>query len=128
MNDQTVNDDATNPFGGPGVAGNGNVHGGPELWLRSIHDEWPSPILTKDMRDLEHWYSAERPAFSPDGRQIAYGVNVQKGGVVKHVIWISPVAGGRPWPVLTSIARTFAPASSSRVGPTSPGWARLGEA
>ena len=32
VNDQTVNDDATNPFGGPGVAGNGSVHGGPADW------------------------------------------------------------------------------------------------
>lgn len=32
INDQTVNDDTTNPFGGPGVAGNGNSHGGPGDW------------------------------------------------------------------------------------------------
>jgi benzaldehyde dehydrogenase (NAD) len=32
VNDQTVNDDATNPFGGPGVAGNGSSHGGPGDW------------------------------------------------------------------------------------------------
>lgn len=32
INDQTVNDDAVNPFGGPGVAGNGNSHGGPGDW------------------------------------------------------------------------------------------------
>lgn len=32
VNDQTINDEATNPFGGPGVAGNGSVHGGPADW------------------------------------------------------------------------------------------------
>jgi benzaldehyde dehydrogenase (NAD) len=32
VNDQTVNDDATNPFGGPGIAGNGTSHGGPGDW------------------------------------------------------------------------------------------------
>jgi benzaldehyde dehydrogenase (NAD) len=32
VNDQTVNDDATNPFGGPGIAGNGASHGGPGDW------------------------------------------------------------------------------------------------
>ncbi|MDR6212392.1 benzaldehyde dehydrogenase [Paracidovorax wautersii] len=32
VNDQTVNDDVVNPFGGPGVAGNGSVHGGPADW------------------------------------------------------------------------------------------------
>ena len=29
INDQTVNDECTNPFGGPGVAGNGGSVGGP---------------------------------------------------------------------------------------------------
>jgi len=29
VNDQTVNDDANNPFGGPGVAGAGAAVGGP---------------------------------------------------------------------------------------------------
>jgi benzaldehyde dehydrogenase (NAD) len=32
VNDQTVNDDAVNPFGGPGIAGNGHAHGGPGDW------------------------------------------------------------------------------------------------
>ena len=29
INDQTVNDDCTNPFGGPGLGGNGSAVGGP---------------------------------------------------------------------------------------------------
>ena len=29
INDQTVNDECTNPFGGPGVGGNGGSVGGP---------------------------------------------------------------------------------------------------
>lgn len=32
INDQTINDDGTNPFGGPGIAGNGGSHGGPADW------------------------------------------------------------------------------------------------
>ncbi|MCW5658095.1 MAG: benzaldehyde dehydrogenase [Burkholderiaceae bacterium] len=40
VNDQTVNDDATNPFGGPGVAGNGNVHGGPADWEAFTTWQW----------------------------------------------------------------------------------------
>jgi benzaldehyde dehydrogenase (NAD) len=40
INDQTVNDDAVNPFGGPGVAGNGNVHGGPADWEAFTTWQW----------------------------------------------------------------------------------------
>ncbi|RVU45480.1 benzaldehyde dehydrogenase [Rubrivivax rivuli] len=40
VNDQTVNDDATNPFGGPGVAGNGNSHGGPADWEAFTTWQW----------------------------------------------------------------------------------------
>ena len=29
INDQTVNDECTNPFGGPGLGGNGSAVGGP---------------------------------------------------------------------------------------------------
>ena len=39
VNDQTVNDDGTNPFGGPGIAGNGNSHGGPGDW--ECFTTWP---------------------------------------------------------------------------------------
>ena len=40
VNDQTVNDDATNPFGGPGIAGNGNSHGGPGDWEQFTTWQW----------------------------------------------------------------------------------------
>ncbi len=40
VNDQTVNDDATNPFGGPGIAGNGQVHGGPADWEAFTTWQW----------------------------------------------------------------------------------------
>jgi benzaldehyde dehydrogenase (NAD) len=45
VNDQTVNDDATNPFGGPGAAGNGNVHGGPADWEAFTTWQW---VTVKD--------------------------------------------------------------------------------
>lgn len=45
VNDQTVNDDATNPFGGPGVAGNGNSHGGPADWEAFTTWQW---VTVKD--------------------------------------------------------------------------------
>lgn len=40
VNDQTVNDDIVNPFGGPGVAGNGSVHGGPADWEAFTTWQW----------------------------------------------------------------------------------------
>ncbi|MEK8031447.1 benzaldehyde dehydrogenase [Ideonella sp. DXS29W] len=40
INDQTVNDDAVNPFGGPGAAGNGNSHGGPGDWEQFTTWQW----------------------------------------------------------------------------------------
>jgi benzaldehyde dehydrogenase (NAD) len=40
INDQTVNDDAVNPFGGPGIAGNGNSHGGPGDWEQFTTWQW----------------------------------------------------------------------------------------
>ncbi|KQV99341.1 benzaldehyde dehydrogenase [Rhizobacter sp. Root1221] len=40
INDQTINDDGTNPFGGPGIAGNGNSHGGPADWEAFSSWQW----------------------------------------------------------------------------------------
>ena len=40
VNGQTVDDDITNPFGGPGIAGNGNVHGGPGDWETFTTWQW----------------------------------------------------------------------------------------
>jgi benzaldehyde dehydrogenase (NAD) len=45
VNDQTVNDDAINPFGGPGIAGNGNTHGGSADWEAFSTWRW---ITVKD--------------------------------------------------------------------------------
>ena len=75
------------------------LHGGPEIWVQSVQEQWASPILARGMADVPYWYAAERPAFSPDGQQVAYGVNIRAGDVVRHVIWISPTSGGRPVPI-----------------------------
>jgi benzaldehyde dehydrogenase (NAD) len=45
INDQTVNDDAVNPFGGPGIAGNGSSHGGPGDWEQFTTWQW---VTVKD--------------------------------------------------------------------------------
>lgn len=46
INDQTVNDDTTNPFGGPGIAGNGTSHGGPGDWETFSTWQW---VTVKDV-------------------------------------------------------------------------------
>ncbi len=45
INDQTVNDDCVNPFGGPGIAGNGSSVGGPADWEEYTQWQW---ITVKD--------------------------------------------------------------------------------
>lgn len=45
INDQTVNDDCVNPFGGPGIAGNGSSVGGPADWEEYTQWQW---ITLKD--------------------------------------------------------------------------------
>ncbi|MAM39072.1 MAG: benzaldehyde dehydrogenase [Sphingobium sp.] len=40
INDQTVNDDVVNPFGGVGASGNGTAIGGPANWEEFTHWQW----------------------------------------------------------------------------------------
>lgn len=40
INDQTVNDECVNPFGGPGIAGNGTSVGGPADWEEYTQWKW----------------------------------------------------------------------------------------
>lgn len=40
VNDQTVNDECVNPFGGPGIAGNGSSVGGPADWEEYTQWQW----------------------------------------------------------------------------------------
>jgi len=40
INDQTVNDECVNPFGGPGIAGNGSSVGGPADWEEYTQWQW----------------------------------------------------------------------------------------
>jgi benzaldehyde dehydrogenase (NAD) len=40
INDQTVNDEVTNPFGGVGASGNGSSIGGPANWEEFTHWQW----------------------------------------------------------------------------------------
>ena len=45
INDQTVNDECVNPFGGPGAAGNGTRIGGPADWEEFTQWQW---VTVKD--------------------------------------------------------------------------------
>jgi benzaldehyde dehydrogenase (NAD) len=40
INDQTVNDEVVNPFGGVGISGNGTSIGGPANWEEFTHWQW----------------------------------------------------------------------------------------
>lgn len=40
INDQTVNEDGINPFGGVGISGNGSAIGGPANWEEFTHWQW----------------------------------------------------------------------------------------
>jgi benzaldehyde dehydrogenase (NAD) len=40
INDQTVNDECVNPFGGPGIAGNGSSVGSPADWEEYTQWQW----------------------------------------------------------------------------------------
>ena len=40
INDQTIKDDCVNPFGGPGIAGNGSSVGGPADWEEYTQWQW----------------------------------------------------------------------------------------
>jgi benzaldehyde dehydrogenase (NAD) len=40
INDQTVNDEVVNPFGGVGISGNGTAIGGPANWEEFTHWQW----------------------------------------------------------------------------------------
>jgi benzaldehyde dehydrogenase (NAD) len=40
INDQTVNDDVVNPFGGVGASGNGTAIGGPANWEEFTEWQW----------------------------------------------------------------------------------------
>jgi eukaryotic-like serine/threonine-protein kinase len=72
-----------------------DMRGSHEIWLQSEGEYWPTPIVTAGAEALPRWLSLERPSISPDGRRIAYGVTFRD----RHVIWISPVAGGVPVPL-----------------------------
>ena len=40
INDQTVNDEVINPFGGVGASGHGTSIGGPANWEEFTHWQW----------------------------------------------------------------------------------------
>jgi serine/threonine protein kinase len=71
-----------------------DVRGDPEIWLRSLREDWATPVVTHASSGIGEWQNIARPSLSLDGRRIAYDV---VGAT--HGVWISPVAGGRGVPL-----------------------------
>ena len=72
-----------------------NRSGPEEIWLRSQDGAWDRPIVTrKEFGGAPTVLSAL--AFSPDGQRVAY----QRRGERQFELWISPVAGGPPVPLV----------------------------
>ena len=81
-----------------------NASGMPGIWLRSVAESWPRPLVTgADDDELGN----ATPKFSPDGQRIAYAKN--KG---RHDIWISGISGGAPVPLEQESSDQHAPAWS----------------
>ena len=56
-------------------------------------DVWSAPIIGGAARQLTHHPAIDRqPAWSPDGKQIAF-VSEREGG---RQVWVMPAAGGAP--------------------------------
>jgi TolB protein len=64
-------------------------NGTDEIWIRSRGAD--RPVVTEHDFPSGSTYYLAQPAFSPDGRRIAYSRRV-RGGTTS--IWISPVSGG----------------------------------
>lgn len=82
INDQTVNDDVVNPFGGVGASGNGTSIGGPASWEEFTHWQWTTikgtpPAMPSDpgFRQMaDAWASGERALCAgPDAAQLRIG-------------------------------------------------------
>ena len=68
-----------------------NANGTVEIWLRSLAEGWARPLVATGAEGLPDWHHLRRPHLSPDGTKIVYlvlGLN--------HLVWVSPIAGGRP--------------------------------
>ena len=63
----------------------------PEIWLRSTEEGWARPVVTGH---AEGFLTRGLPRFSPDGQRLAY---TRTG--LKHLVWISNLAGGREVPL-----------------------------
>lgn len=63
-----------------------------QIWLTSPREGWERPLVTEKDFDKAWIASFGEPAFSPDGRRIAYSVVGDSG----HAIYISSVNGGKP--------------------------------
>jgi Tol biopolymer transport system component len=63
-----------------------------QIWLTSPREGWERPLVTEKDFDQTWIASFGEPAFSPDGRRIAYSVVGDNG----HAFYVSSLAGGKP--------------------------------
>lgn len=78
-----------------------------EIWLRSARQDWDRPLVTAKEFGQEAEFS--EPAFSPDGRRIAYGAAGGKG----YSVYVSAAAGGKPERLTTDSADNRSPSWNS---------------
>ena len=84
-------DPAWSPLG-ENLAVSTNRSGTSQIWLRNMRDGSDRPLVTEQDFGAKFIASFSDPAFSPDGRRIAYSLL----GAAGHSIYISSVAGGKP--------------------------------
>lgn len=73
-----------------------NESGNEEIWIRSEDGRWQRPVVRGRDFDDGPSFLFTSLAFSPDGQRIAY----QRWGRGRQHVWISPVAGGPPVPLI----------------------------
>jgi eukaryotic-like serine/threonine-protein kinase len=92
-----------------------NRTGDEEIWLRSQDGRWERPIVTQKDFGSDRTLLLSGLSFSPDGEQIAY----QRRNDTNFRVWISPVAGGPPVPLV--------PDGPTAIGNDSPTWSPGGD-
>ena len=86
-----------------------------EIWLRSANGDFERPLVTARDFPKSATYILASPAFSPDGQRVAY--YREAGGETEpstgdNRIWISPVAGGSPVRLGTTVGEQDLPSWS----------------
>jgi eukaryotic-like serine/threonine-protein kinase len=85
-----------------------NARGKPEIWTRSVEEDWTRPLVVRDLDGKALGQPVQRPSYSPDGQRIVYedwGTN--------HAVVVASVADGRGVPLDAESPDQHSPAWSS---------------